>query len=745
VSDCCNPCEEFEEGEIAGQCTPRRLKTSCEGPVPYSNPTAVTVTLPCPDGTVGEEVSVTVEVGEVANPFSAAAAQAAAQAQAEEDAAALRAAIPCLYPNEPQTCEDVCPEGTEGETISVTIGAGEFLMSTLEAANAAALAEACAQVADQRSGDPCIIPVVEFSMAFRIKEGTDPCGPEEFGTFGQPVVYAQTGAATNGCMSAGDVAAIASAVCGPTGINVGPNTVTYELLDWSIDRAVFTIGCGASYDVAVAAFPASGGGGMSVGAGVGSIALSRLPIDNPYRFVLTVKFDLVGSYVEAPDSEQFIDVSEVVVTSCLSTVEDVVIDEGIPWEASTQEEAISFVTPNEAGTEVSYRVAQVRGEATGLVVGQLYHMTLTYSSRTTGTLEPFEPLTTIEVWFTAAAETHTTDWYDVPIAENTDTSTDGVIDTVPLLSVAIGADGETWTFTFDRVITAGAGGTGGWAPQMDIGAGTALTYASGIGTTELVYTGSKILGSEDTGTINFTNPGNGLEGPDGDDVPTFTGFPITNNSTVLAEPDLQWTTFDEGAGLSFASRIGSGGIISDAAMWVSGEGGFSLQGEFSTNKNANTSFPVGFDSAEVITMFLRFNAPFLVSTQMWAETGEGTVGGMGMYQTGGTAVAYVFGPGKGYIQSELVTPPSTGAWHSLMAVMNRTDRTIELWLDGVSAPSTLAAGSGMSTRTIFEDLTLNICNRGSGVDLSTDTKIDDIRIWTGDQSAYAAAVHADVI
>lgn len=157
TTDICGEFSDPSENE-KGQCTPRRLKSSCDVPLLYTN-VDQTVELPCPEGTVGETISVTVSAGTINNPFSVAAANAAALAQAEAEAAVLRAASPCLYENTEQSCEDVCPEGTEGETISVTIPAGSFSSAvSQEAADAAALAEACAEVADLRAASPCVEP-----------------------------------------------------------------------------------------------------------------------------------------------------------------------------------------------------------------------------------------------------------------------------------------------------------------------------------------------------------------------------------------------------------------------------------------------------------------------------------------------------------------------------------------------------------------------------------------------------------
>lgn len=144
----------------SGQCSPRRVKRTCDAPTAYLNDTAQTVSIPCPDGTVGEVASATVAVGAINNPYSVSDANSVALQQATANATALRATLPCLYPNSEQSCSEVCPEGFEGETITVTIEAGDprFNSATLEEANALALAAACEEAAELRGLTPCTVP-----------------------------------------------------------------------------------------------------------------------------------------------------------------------------------------------------------------------------------------------------------------------------------------------------------------------------------------------------------------------------------------------------------------------------------------------------------------------------------------------------------------------------------------------------------------------------------------------------------
>jgi len=105
---------------------------------------------------------------------------------------------------------------------------------------------------------------------------------------------------------------------------------------------------------------------------------------------------------------------------------------------------------------------------------------------------------------------------------------------VPQLStVAVSANGTTWTINYSEAVTIGAGGSGGNAASLSLGSVT-LTYVSGSGTSAITFTGSRTVYAGETGTLNYSQPGDGWQDADGDDVVTVTGVPVTNNSTQTA-------------------------------------------------------------------------------------------------------------------------------------------------------------------------------------------------------------------
>jgi len=92
-------------------------------------------------------------------------------------------------------------------------------------------------------------------------------------------------------------------------------------------------------------------------------------------------------------------------------------------------------------------------------------------------------------------------------------------------------DGGTITLVFEESVTFGAGGNAGWTLSMSGGAST-MTYSAGSGTATLVYTLSRAIGAGETGTLAYTQPGNGVEDLSGNDLATVSGIAVTNNTAV---------------------------------------------------------------------------------------------------------------------------------------------------------------------------------------------------------------------
>ena len=127
-------------------------------------------------------------------------------------------------------------------------------------------------------------------------------------------------------------------------------------------------------------------------------------------------------------------------------------------------------------------------------------------------------------------------------------------DPVPFINTAtINTAGTQVTIVFSEAVQVGAGGPNGWV--LNLSGGTITVPAqtpTGTGATR-VYTFSSVrtVGNSETGTITYTQPGNGIEDLVGGDMATGTGATITNTSTV---PTTSAPNFSPVAGSYFGTQ-----------------------------------------------------------------------------------------------------------------------------------------------------------------------------------------------
>jgi hypothetical protein len=109
-------------------------------------------------------------------------------------------------------------------------------------------------------------------------------------------------------------------------------------------------------------------------------------------------------------------------------------------------------------------------------------------------------------------------------------------ETAPTLdSATIDSAGTSITLAFDETVVVGAGGNGGFTVSLAGGACT-LTYSSGSGTSSLIYTTSRTITRNDAGTLDYVQPGNGIEDGSGNDLASFSDEPLVNDSTANTAP-----------------------------------------------------------------------------------------------------------------------------------------------------------------------------------------------------------------
>lgn len=138
--------------------------------------------------------------------------------------------------------------------------------------------------------------------------------------------------------------------------------------------------------------------------------------------------------------------------------------------------------------------------------------------------------------------------YDYPHPLRDDAGTD---ETAPTLVAAI-ANGTSLTMTFSEAVSIGAGGNGGFTMTPSGGAAT-LSYASGSGSTTLVYTINRTLVQGETITdLAYTQPTNGVEDAAGNDLATFNSVTVTNH-TESTPPEYTLTVTKTGTGCVITS------------------------------------------------------------------------------------------------------------------------------------------------------------------------------------------------
>jgi hypothetical protein len=131
-------------------------------------------------------------------------------------------------------------------------------------------------------------------------------------------------------------------------------------------------------------------------------------------------------------------------------------------------------------------------------------------------------------------------------------------------SVSVNAAGTSLTITFDESVNFGAGGNGGFVLDPS-GADVTLTYASGAGTASLVYTISRPILQSETMTLAYTQPTAGVEDVSAltNDLASFTGRSVGNQSTQTGEATIRTLTLTTGTGVAGMSNYPTGITFAD--------------------------------------------------------------------------------------------------------------------------------------------------------------------------------------
>lgn len=156
----------------------------------------------------------------------------------------------------------------------------------------------------------------------------------------------------------------------------------------------------------------------------------------------------------------------------------------------------------------------------------VYTTSRTIQEGESGTAAYTQPGNGVEDAFGLDAATFT----DLPITNNSTADT-----IVPEIVSVVLVSSTSLRITANEAVTFGAGGNAGWAITLSGGAAT-LTYASGDGTNVLLYTVSRAVAADETGTYAYTQPGDGVEDLAGNDLATIASGSIINSSGSLVSP-----------------------------------------------------------------------------------------------------------------------------------------------------------------------------------------------------------------
>jgi hypothetical protein len=135
-----------------------------------------------------------------------------------------------------------------------------------------------------------------------------------------------------------------------------------------------------------------------------------------------------------------------------------------------------------------------------------------------------------------------------------------------IVSATVDITGTQLAVEFDHAAVFGAGGDDGFVLTLTGGA-AGLTYVGGAGTATLTYSIARTVSPAETGTLAYTQPGDGVESIAGADLLSFSGQTVTNNSEAAApvvEVAITVDTFiDEDGDTQYAKYYGFFGVPDD--------------------------------------------------------------------------------------------------------------------------------------------------------------------------------------
>lgn len=212
-------------------------------------------------------------------------------------------------------------------------------------------------------------------------------------------------------------------------------------------------------------------------------------------------------------------------------------------------------------------------------------------------------------------------------------------------------------------------------------------------------------------------------------------------------PDLLWYKFSENTGTSVNddSTLGTHDLtLSNSGMWVAGKTGYGIQGNGSSYSASTASFNA---NTNKITVCFWMNPTSWSDYEYLIELSANASGNDNSLAFDSSAAVFelMYQDGTGTDTERHGTCATsvlgTGTWKHVAAVFDTSTSpgTITLYVDGSSQSLSMSGNGGAST---FGNYTLYILARNNASYFCND-KIDDLRIYSGDQSASLSAIIAD--
>lgn len=210
-------------------------------------------------------------------------------------------------------------------------------------------------------------------------------------------------------------------------------------------------------------------------------------------------------------------------------------------------------------------------------------------------------------------------------------------------------------------------------------------------------------------------------------------------------PDILWWKMNDGSGTTVTATVGPNGTTD--ADWITGKSGAGFALDFipANSDNATSAGPTY--GTNIITVAMWSWLDVTNSTMIIAESGTDpstTNHTWIIYCTVGTIRVFIHGTGAATLSREESTPAAnTGAWnHYLFVIDNSTTAgDVKIYLNGTLRSETITdndkAGAGS-----FSSQPLNVAARNNA-SLFMDGRMDDLRIYSGDQSANVSAIMND--